>query len=380
MVDESFFRAIARIRLRYAILVAVLLFVGLDIGIRRLEATPDLMLRNEGESHLALPYMFEQIEHTEDQPVVVALGASVTQGVGNTTSETTWPLVLQRLLREQGRPARVFNFAAIGNGVGDNLALASEAVRRGADVLVVSLHYKLYSHQGALAFASTYRDTVYYLRDRDDFAELRNKHFLLSARDFLGIYIDQTIKSRWAFYREVPLLTYLATGRTEPLPSQLRKLLLPATERRIATLLDQFGTPEKRNADDLWQLQPEHYHRENQAAYAKVDIREDDAHFKLLGLIAELAETYPVKIIFFVNPLNQAANERFHYWDPQQLARFAELTSRIVQAHGAQWLDLHNAVDSRYFTDGDHLTMKGHAELAAVLAGTVAAALQGVQP
>jgi lysophospholipase L1-like esterase len=378
-VNEKLLAVLTRVRLCYALLMALLLFVVLDVYVRRLERTPNLVLRSEGESHFALPYMLEQIEQTRDRPVVVALGASVTQGVGNTTPQTAWPAVLEKLLERRGAPARVFNFASIGNGVGDNLALAVEAVRRGADVLVVSLHFKLFSNLGALGFALCNRDLCYYLRDRDDFAELRRR-FMVSSREYWAIWLDQTGQSRWAFYREIPLVTFLLTGRVEPLPGQLRKLLLPATERRIATLLDEFGTPEKRNRDNLWQLQPDAYRRENVRAYNAVDLSPDDMHFQVLRLIGELSAEQGIKIVFFLNPLNRAMNERYRFWSWDQHAQFARLTYDIARADGNAWADLTDAVDNRYFTDGDHLNMNGHAQLAAALVRPLLTALQGARP
>ncbi|MCZ7587221.1 MAG: hypothetical protein M5R36_29920 [Deltaproteobacteria bacterium] len=120
-----------------------------DIAVRRIEQIPNLVLRNEGKSHAAMPYLFGQIRRTRGEPAVAFLGSSVMQGVFNTTPETAAPPVVERLLRDRGVSARCFNLAVIGNCPGDNFALANEAARRGAGLLVFPLHLKLFSNEGS---------------------------------------------------------------------------------------------------------------------------------------------------------------------------------------------------------------------------------------
>ena len=139
-------------------------------------------------------------------------------------------------------------------------------------------------------------------------------------------------------------------------------------------------TPEKRNQDNLWRLQPESYHVHNRKAYAAVKLDRDDDHFRLLEMISALSEAQSVKLVFFVNPLNRAMNRQQRYWTTEQFTQFCSLTREIVEAHGNRWVNLVDAVDNRFFTDEDHLNMNGHAQLAAALAGPVADALEGTMP
>jgi len=374
-----------RVRLRYVLLFTLLLFLVLEIPVRRLERRPDLVLRNEGRSHMALPYMYRQMELTKFRRVIAFLGASETQGVVNTTAETTYPVDIEKLLAARGVATHCFNLATIGNGLGDNLALAVEAMRRGADLLVFCLHYKLFSNSGALAFASTYRDSLYYLRHRPDFSQLQHRYFLISNRDYMEIRFSKFLESFWAFYRENQLISYLIAGdlEPEPLTAQARKWLFKGAgpaPRKIATQIEMLGTPEKRNRDNLWQLQPAEYHQDNGKAYEKISLDPQDVHFKIFELINELSRASKVKILIFLTPLNRGAVNQFKYFDWNKHAKFVEMTSQTVLANDNYFLDLTDAVENRCFTDGDHLNMNGHRQLAEALVPTIARILAESTP
>ncbi|MCZ7587223.1 MAG: hypothetical protein M5R36_29930 [Deltaproteobacteria bacterium] len=49
-----------------------------------------------------------------------------------------------------------------------------------------------------------------------------------------------------------------------------------------------YGTPEERNTDNLWMLQPDAYHENNKRTYDKVTIDAADPHFQTLELVSRL--------------------------------------------------------------------------------------------
>ncbi|MCZ7587224.1 MAG: hypothetical protein M5R36_29935 [Deltaproteobacteria bacterium] len=59
---------------------------------------------------------------------------------------------------------------------------------------------------------------------------------------------------------------------------------------------------------------------------------------------------------------------------------FKTLTRSIAERHGNRFIDLTDAVDGRFFTDGDHLNINGHAQLAEALAGPIADMLAEKKP
>ncbi|MHA1568926.1 MAG: hypothetical protein ACTSXZ_05610 [Alphaproteobacteria bacterium] len=367
-------------RLIPALLTAIVLFVLLDLGVLWLEAKPDLVLRNEASTHFATPYFLRQIEKTKDRPVVAFFGASVINGTLNTTPETAMPVVVQKLLAEQGVDARCFNLAAIANNLGDNLALATEAAYRGADLLVFNLHYRLFSGKGSLGRMTCHRDTVFYLRDRIDFRILRRRHLFVSDRDYLEISLRHMIKSYWAFYREVRLLTYLLTGDLEPLPAQFRKWLLGVEREEKLTPAALVGSPEERNRDNLWYEQPASYHLETIETFKEVVLDPENKHFQMLELLNELSTDFHVKVMFYLTPVCRAAVDKFGYFDWEQYAEFARMTREMTEENNNIFIDATDAAESRHFTDCDHLNISGHRQLAEALVGPIAETLQGVKP
>lgn len=367
------------VRLGRVAVVVFLLLILLDIGIRHVESIPGLMLRNEGQTHIAIPYMFRQMELTRDRPVIAFFGASVMQGVLNNTPETTIPMQVQRTLDEHEVAARCFNMAAIGNNLGDNLALAYEASKRGADLLVFNLHYKLFSNKGSLNFMVCHRNTIFYLRRHPDFLHIRTQIAMMPRREFLDIRLEKGMENVWAFYRERRLIAYCLTGDIEPLPAQMRKWIIQAGKTKPQTALDLLGTPEERNVNNLWQQQPEHYHQSNTEAYKQITLDLENRHFQTLQLINELSAITDAKVLFYLTPHNRVGNNTHQYFAWEDLAEFATMTREMAEAHGNYWFDMTDAVDSRHFTDCDHININGAAQLAQALAEPITQALAGEQ-
>ncbi len=370
-------------RLRYALPVAAILFAILDYGVLQFEKMPDLVLRNDGRSHAYTSYFFRQMSETKDRPAIAFFGASVMQGIMNTAPARTMPVLVDGLLQADGRSARCFNLAVIGNNLGDQLALASESIRNGADLLVVSLHFKLFSDTGTLGKMTCHKETVFYLRGRKDFTELRRKLLHVSDRDWDAVKMTKNLELFWAFFRERALISRFLTGDSEPIPTQFGNVILGmAAENNLdlKALIDKESIPDKRDKLNMWKLQPKTYHENNRGCYTDVKLDLGNDHFRALKLINELSENGRVKILFYLNPLNRAANAAYHYFDWAKHAEFARMTKTMAEEHGNFWVDMTDAVDNRYFTDGDHLTMHGHDGLAQAMTPEIEKVLDGVRP
>jgi len=368
------------VRLRWVIPVVLILFAATDAAVLRLERVPGLILRNEGRSHFAERYMFRQMHFTKDRPVVAFFGASVIQGYINTTPETAAPVVTERVLFDRGIKTRCFNLACLGNNLGDHLALGTEAARNGADLLVIPLHFKLFSNLGTLGFMSFYREDVTYLRRRPDFLRLRRRLLKVSDREYQEIRLKQFFVRHWAYYRERRLVSHVLTGNAFPIPVQVQQWLLTLGGVEMSdsdTPLGKFNNPEERNRDNLWKLQPRSYHDNQIDTYRQISVDPRGRHFQVLRLVNGLSGRSDAKILFYMIPLNRTAINRFGYFKWEQHAAFKRLTEEMALRAGNHFVDLTDAVDDRYFTDGDHLNINGHAKLAEALAGPIADILQG---
>ena len=86
------------------------------------------------------------------------------------------PLLSESILRESGIDAKCFNLAVAGNNLGDNLLLEYESMKNGADLVIVSLHYKLFSRRGTLKRPVLRPEFLYYLRDHPRFQALIKRY------------------------------------------------------------------------------------------------------------------------------------------------------------------------------------------------------------
>ncbi len=330
VVREKLLTIAKFVRLRYAVLWMLALLLVLDIGVRRWERTPDLVLRNEGQSHIALPYMFRQMRLHRDRPVVAFIGASVIQGVLNATPETTVPELVQQTLLADGKSVECYNLATIANGFGDDLALAEESIRNGADVLVFNLPFKLFSYKGALGYESGHRTSAYYLRHRSDFGFLRRKYLLLSWRDFLDIRLQGTVADMWALYRERQLINLTLTGDTDALAGDLRNWLIEKVRPGILQApLEKVGTPQQRDRVDVWKEATEDYVVGNRDAYDKVVLERESRHIRIFELINELGQRPDVELLFVISPINRTMNDETGQFDWSKYRQFQLMVSEI---------------------------------------------------
>jgi len=376
VVREKLLTIAGNVRLRYAVLWTLALLLVLDIGVRRWERTPDLVLRNEGQSHSVMPYLFRQMRLHRDRPVVAFIGASVMQGVLNATPKTTVPELVQQTLRANGRQVECYNLAVIANGFGDDLALAEESIRNGADLLVFNLPYKLFSYKGALGYESGHRSSAYYLRHRSDFGFLRRKFLLLSWRDYLDIHLQGAIGNIWALYRERQLINLVLTGDTDALAGNLRnwltEMIRPGT---LQAPLAKVGTPQQRDRANVWKEATADYLAGNRDAYEKIVLDRKSRHFRMFELINRLGQSPDVKLLFVISPINRTMNDETNQFAWNKYRQFQVMMNEIVHENENMLLDLTDAVDNRHFTDSDHLTITGNRQMAQALIAPIEQAL-----
>ncbi len=355
------------IRLRYAFLTTLALLLIFDVAVRALNVQnkPNLTLRNEQRSDAYNDYFFRQMRLT-DRPVIAFMGASIVQGFVNTRPENAMPMLIQEMLDEQGIANRCFNMALIGNNLGDHLALSSESIRNGADLVVIPLHFKLFSGRGTLNRMIMHKDNIFYLRGRKDFRKLRRKVFKITDDQWSDIKIRKNLELIWAFYRQRNLLSLWATGRTGPFPNALF-MSLGRKIRFLQPLVKEPHDPKKWNTDNHWKKKSKLYHESNRSTYEDINLDFDNIHFQTLDMICAMGREKKAKLLFYLIPLNRSANEQFHYFDWEKHALFKQMTQEITEKYGYESMDLTDAVDNRHFTDGDHLNMRGHEEFAQAL-------------
>ncbi len=375
-MKTSIMEHIKSVRLLYAFATTLLLLAALDVAVLALDipSRPNLVLRNEGRSDFFNDYFFHQMRLTTDRPAVAYFGASVIQGFVNSRPEATMPYRVQEYLLDEGIPSRSFNLAVIGNSFGDHMALASESIRNGVDLLVIPLHFKLFSGQGTLNRMVVHKDNVFYLRSRADFKMLRRKILKVPDNEWGKIRIRKNLEFVWAFYRQRKLLSFWLTGETGPFPKALTTCLAKRIDA-LGPLIKTAYNPDQRNADNLWKDKSAIYHDSNRNTYSKIELSRDIIHFQTLELLCAMAADRKANLLFYLIPLNRKANAKFHYFDWKEHARLKEMIQEMAGEYGHGFVDLTDAADNRYFTDGDHLNMNGHDELARALTPSIAQAL-----
>ncbi len=378
-MNKYFFSHIRQVRLLIAMFVAFILFAICDYGVTQLDRLPHIVLRNESHSHSFMPYFFKQMRLTKDRPIIAWFGASVAQGLHNTTPERTVPIRLQDLMETDGHPVRAFNLAVVQNNLGDHLGLMSESIRQGADLLVMPLHFKLFSERGSLGMMTLHKDTSFYLRGRKDFTKLRRKLLHVTDTDWSGIRLSKNLEMKWDFYRQRGLISFLLTGQTKSLPHQFRTWFFKQIAGGNEGLKAYKKKPnyKTRNKKNIWRRANKFYHEENASCYSSVKLELENHHFILLKLINELSQGKAVTLLFYATPLNRTMNDKRHYWTWDRHAKFIEMTKTMALEHDNLFVDMTDAVNNMHFTDGDHLTMNGHDELAHALYPHILKALAG---
>jgi len=367
---KSFTQIVRNIRLTYALTFTLILLIILDIGVRKIETIPDLILRNEGHRNLALEYMFARLEKISGRRAVW-LGGSVEQGLGNTIPEMTAANLSQKILRQSGLDITIYNMAKIGNRLGDHFAITTESIRKGADVIVFPLSLQLFSSSLLLGKGMNEPDLLIYLKFHPQFTFLRRN--ILSIPDYQWDEIQASgfVKQCWALYKYRDLISYLLTGSGEDMPTIIQNAFIDwagiRTDRNSDDLLSKLK-PEEKNRDNLWMQTPPAKLFQSKAILEKINLSEKDPNIILFTMINMLAKQTQIPILFYLSPVNREcvdANKLFS-WDKYD--HFKETITSICKQFSQDLIDCTDIIPAKYFTDMDHLNMNGHAMLAKALA------------
>lgn len=351
-----------------ALAVTLILILAAETQVRRLENFPDLVLRNEGHRQDALPYMLMRMKRVD--PSVAFIGASVMQGLATTKPEETAPVLIEKRLREEGAAATCFNMASMGAQMGDHFAVTSAAIRNGADALVVSIHYKLFSSHSMFDNPMRYSQLAFYLRTEPDIGELLGK-FRISPADWMAIRVRGNVANVWGLYRYRGLITQLVTGS----PHNPLVQLEDAWADRLGVVIESdpgrniIRTLEKknRNREDIWQDMLPQHHESEREVFSQMEINRYNIHGRMLVKLVKAAEEARVPLLLYYTPQNRELIDREKYFIWDNFAHFKKKIEAAVGDSPAEIVDLTDAVPAAYFTDADHITKKGHAVLAEAL-------------
>lgn len=357
-----------RFRLGYALGWTVLLFIVLDVIVRLVFSQPNLLLRNEGLSAQATDYLFNQIKHDPSSIKIAWLGASVMQGLKNVHQERTYPVTVSRRLGEQGYDVGGYNLAMAGNNMGDFFSFLVEAVDRGANVAPVALHYKGFTKNNKLGSLIRYKEHAYYARNHPDFDELNKKQFRIKRSQWTEIYLDRSLAKSWALYRYRGMMFTLASRSDKTAMeffSYHYKRLFGLGAQQLLAAADL--SYEARNQDNLWQGLPKHLMNTNQRLFKNTEINENRPHWVILDKMCQYAKEQNVVLLFFFAPINRAAIEKLPSFDWEKFKRYKIRAATHILKNGQMIEDLSNKIDTRYFTDFDHLNTNGHDQMADVI-------------
>ncbi len=365
-------------------LIAIVLLFVLDIWVKSVVAKPGLILRNEGPHPIAVPYLLEQIEKENSFSLAWA-GSSVLQGVNCTTPETTAPIVLQNMLRQNGFKATSYNLSFAGNVVADNYCLAHASMNRNADLVVFELVFGLFLGRG-LGFQNAKIDFIYYIQDLPDFAHVRNKLMMTSNGLWNRNYLRLAQKRKWALllHREV-LLNYF-TGRFEDPSTQIGDRLMLNAKMDVARnghfLFKDL--PTQKNEDYYWRkMTAEFIHaarKQFKEKMGRLDLSQKDPKMRLIARVCWESKIKNVPVLFYFAPLNREALVTHQSMDWEVYNRYIDTVTGILNERGCQVTNLTDAVESRHFTDSQHLNMNGHRELAGALYEPIAKIINREKP
>ncbi|MBZ0270839.1 hypothetical protein K8I61_02295 [bacterium] len=371
--DSWLLRQARMVRPWVALLVAAVLLLVLDRAMLSLESRPGLALRNEYQSTNALSYMLARMKRVD--PSVAFLGASVLQGVTNTTPEETAPVLVEAMLREQGIQAHTFNTATMGANFGDQYAIARAALKSGADAIVLSTHYKLFSSHIAVGNPLRYRELAFHVRGDPSLGDLR-KDYEIDATEWLRIRLRGNLENVWALYRLRSVFWNSVTGSMDSPFDQLQD----AWARRIGVNLEgDVGRnvlrnldPARRDRTNIWKEMIEFHHEREREIYEQVHLNRYNVYLRLLRRTIAQVHDAGVPILVYLTPINRALNDEQRYFTWQSFDNFREVVARAAKDEGARVVDLSHAIPPAHFTDLDHLTRRGHAMLAEALAPPIA--------
>ncbi len=368
------FRQVRAMRPGRVCLIAFFLLVVLDVRVRKIESIPDLVFRNETRHQAATPYMLARMR--AGTPAIAFLGDSVMQGLITTPPDRTAAVLIQNQLRANGHDVTAFNLSSMGAQMGDHYAVGVGAMRNGADAIVVSLHYKLFSSHPMFTSPLRYKQTAFYLRDEPELGEALGK-LGVSPKEWLAIRVRGNLANIWGLYRYRGLLSQLVTGSYDnPLvqiedrwAKRLGVVIESDPGRNILRALE----ARDRDRENLWMDMLKVHHDAEREVFGQMEINRYNDHVAMLVRLAKKAKKSHVPMLMYFTPQNRRLIDRENYFNWENFAYFQRKLAEAVEGTDVHVADMTDAVPAEHFTDSDHITRRGHEILAAELYPHVAA-------
>lgn len=353
------------------LIIALVLLVLFDIWIKSVVAQPNIILRNEGPRPMAVPYLLEQMERDKGVSIAWA-GSSVLQGVNCTTAKTTAPILVQKLLREKGLPVTSYNLSFAGNVIADNYCLSHASINHKADIVVFELVFGLLLGRGA-GFQNAKAEFIYYLKDLPDFIDVRNNLMMTNGTAWKKHAPYLAIKNRWALLRHKEVILYHFTGRFEDPSTQIGdKLMLRAgmpvvrQGHRIYANL-----PREKNINYYWKGMTAHFINAATTMFknkmSRLNLTPSDPKMRMVARACWEGKMKNTPVLFYFAPLNREALVEHDSMDWEIYDKYRIMVTAILKEQGCDLLDLTDSVESKYFTDSQHMNMNGHSALAKAL-------------
>lgn len=361
--------------------IALALLFVLDLWVRAYIQHPDLIVRNEGHAPIAVPYLLKQMSITEDVAVAWA-GASVSQGINTTTPRTTAPAIVEKLLRTMKVPLRTYNLSHAGNIIADNYCLTHASINHGADLVVYEIVFGLFGGRGR-GMQNAKHEFIWYMRDLPDFEHVRNTLLLVNGKDWINSYPRLLVKDHWALFNYRSVLLHHFLGRHEPVGMQVGdKLMLAENMSIVRHGHDVFGDPpEGKNTDYYWKYKQDQTMIKVATEFfkkkmSKLQLTVKERRMRMIARACVEGKNKKVPVLFYLAPINAELLDDRQAMNWQIYDRYRAVVKEALRAQGCDLYDLTDKVPSKYFTDSQHMNMKGHQKMANLLVRPIAKMLK----
>lgn len=363
--EKSNDKPTVRFRLFFALAWMFFLLFLLDIGVRVYFSQPDLVLRSEGIGTSSMDYLFEQMEKSKAENKIAWIGASVMQGLKNVPGSKTYPVLITRALKAKGENIDGFNMAIAGCHVGGDYLIMHEAIKRGASLIAIAVHYKGFSGRDNMFKPVMYKESTYYLRDHPNFSNIRQQMLHVQPIEWSHVLIDRTLRRLWALYRYSGMYFPMISKSDKP-PIEyfgyIYKVKLGLAGEMITNAANMDF--DDRNKEGVWENIPDMFATANAMPYRYSDLTDKNPLWKLLSLMMKEAKESNVLLLFFISPLNKPAIEKYKIFDWPKNAEFSKVIGERIRRGGHQFVDMTSVVPPGGFTDFDHMNLNGQQKLA----------------
>ena len=361
--ELTFFR---KRRLWLIFLVAFLLLVALDLVVRDYFRRPNLVLRNEGLSTMAVPYMLEQMSRS-DKHVVAWCGSSTAQGLKTTFAEETAPRIAHKYLVDRGFDIETYNISVAGDMVRDNLALTWASIKSGADTVVFEILYEPFGNAMVKVGVPTKPEILYEARDMPWLPKKLKPWFKMKPYQWIIEQPSLFITDHWALLKYRTILNWVLFRRPANPAVQLGdELVIDAGMPIHRAGWDNYhDAPDRMEKDYTWRrdvLDTKTNRKMVQGVMGKkeasFDISENSVDAEILTAACNLCNRSKVSSLFYFAPINAERVKQIMDWDRFQ--QFKKTVSGVLEKAGCPVVDMSEAVDSRYFMDFIHSNRFGH--------------------